>query len=119
MDTHFTPTRKGSLKYGRLSSPGEESSGNKRQRIYYSDHELNDYFFKSMENRLKSSIRTVIRKNTSKLNEDLDALKQKPPPGIITEASKLANVNQNEGDLVLKQMRAFMTNRVGKKNEIE
>jgi hypothetical protein len=72
-----------------------------------------------METRLKSLIRTVIRKNTSKLNEDLDALIQKLPPGIITEATKLANVNQNEGDLVLKQMRAFMTNRVGKKNEIE
>ncbi len=51
--THFEwthtlpPTRKSSLKRARLSSSGEESSGNKRQRIHYSDHELNEYFFKS------------------------------------------------------------------------
>jgi hypothetical protein len=81
--THFEGTRtlphtrKSSLKLARLSSPGEGSSGNKRQWIHYYDHELNDYFFKSMENRLKSSIGTVICKNTPKLNEDLDALKQK------------------------------------------
>ncbi|KAG1578422.1 hypothetical protein G6F47_012897 [Rhizopus delemar] len=83
----------------RSSSPGEETSDNKRKRIQFSDTELDTFFFLSMENKLKESTRTVVRKNNKKMNEQLAAL--------------------NQADLVLQQMRSFMDNRVGKKNEIE
>ncbi|KAG1282087.1 hypothetical protein G6F63_005114 [Rhizopus arrhizus] len=81
-----------------------------------------------MENKLKESIRTVVRKNNKKMNEQLAALKQKLstakklPRGIITGAAKIAESTYNEpsqADLILRQMRSFMDNRVGKKNEIE
>ncbi|EIE83261.1 hypothetical protein RO3G_07966 [Rhizopus delemar RA 99-880] len=61
------------------------------------------------------------------MNEQLAALKQKLstakklPSGIITGAAKLAEFTYNEpsqADLILRQMRSFMDNRVGKKNEI-
>ncbi|KAG1536768.1 hypothetical protein G6F51_010777 [Rhizopus arrhizus] len=62
------------------------------------------------------------------MNEQLAALKQKLatakklPSGIITGAAKLAESAYNEpsqADFILQQMRSFMDNRVGKKNEIE
>ncbi|KAG1546251.1 hypothetical protein G6F49_010554 [Rhizopus delemar] len=94
--------------------------------FYKSDYCI--FFFLSMENKLKESIRTVVRKNNKKMNEQLAALKQKLstakklPSGIITGAAKLAESTYNEpsqADLILQQMRSFMDNRVGKKNEIE
>ncbi|KAG1156013.1 hypothetical protein G6F37_008000 [Rhizopus arrhizus] len=81
-----------------------------------------------MENKLKESTRTVVRKNNKKMNEQLAALKQKLstakklPRGIITGAAKIAESTYNgtsQADLILRQMRSFMDNRVGKKNEIE
>ncbi|KAG1441071.1 hypothetical protein G6F55_013333 [Rhizopus delemar] len=59
----------------RSSSPGEETSDNKRKRIQFSDTELDTFFFLSMENKLKESTRTVVRKNNKKMNEQLAALK--------------------------------------------
>ncbi|KAG1039467.1 hypothetical protein G6F43_012497 [Rhizopus delemar] len=62
------------------------------------------------------------------MNEQLAALKQKLatakklPSGIITGAAKLAESAYNEpsqADFILQQMRSFMDNRVGKKNEME
>ncbi|KAG1584549.1 hypothetical protein G6F47_011706 [Rhizopus delemar] len=112
----------------RSSSPGEGASDNKRKRIQFSDTELDAFFFLSMENKLKESIRTVVRKNNKKMNGQLAALKQKLstakklPIGIITGDAKLAESTYNEpsqADLILRQIRSFMDNRVGKKNEIE
>ncbi|KAG1057867.1 hypothetical protein G6F43_000324 [Rhizopus delemar] len=112
----------------RSPSPGEETSDNKRKRVQFSDTELDAFFFLSMENKLKENIRTVVRKNNKKMNEQLAALKQKLstakklPRGIITGAAKLAEFTCNEpnqADLVLQQMRSFTNNRFGKKNEIE
>ncbi|KAG1198606.1 hypothetical protein G6F35_012617 [Rhizopus arrhizus] len=112
----------------RSPSPGEGTSDNKRKRVQFSDTELDTFFFLSMKKKLKESIRTVVRKNNKKMNEQLAALKQKLsttkklPSGIITGAAKLAESTCNEpsqADLILRQMRSFMDNRVGKKNEIE
>ncbi|KAG1489244.1 hypothetical protein G6F54_011576 [Rhizopus delemar] len=112
----------------RSSSPGEGTSDNKHKRIQFSDIELDAFFFLSTENKLKESIRTVVCKNNKKMNEQLVALKQKLSTakkllrGIITGAAKLAESTYNEpsqADLILRQMRSFMDNRVGKKNEIE
>ncbi|KAG1523715.1 hypothetical protein G6F45_002094 [Rhizopus arrhizus] len=124
------PKRKhhSSSKRPRSSSPGEGTSDNKRKRVQFSDTELDTFFFLSMETKLKESIRTVVSKNNKKMNEQLAALKQKLstakklPSGIITGAAKLAESTYNEpsqADLILQQMRSFMDNRVGKKNEIE
>ncbi|KAG1504563.1 hypothetical protein G6F54_000908 [Rhizopus delemar] len=105
----------------RSPSPGEETSDNKRKRVQFSDTELDAFFFLSMENKLKENIRTVVRKNNKKMNEQLAALKQKLstakklPRGIITGAAKLAEFTCNEpnqADLVLQQMRSFTNNRV-------
>ncbi|KAG1534713.1 hypothetical protein G6F45_011858 [Rhizopus arrhizus] len=112
----------------RPPSPGEGTSDSKRKRIQFSDTELDTFFFLSMENQLKENIRTVVCKNNKKMNEQLVALKQKLSTakkllrGIITGAAKLAESTYNEpsqADLILRQMRSFMDNRVGKKNEIE
>ncbi|KAG1465822.1 hypothetical protein G6F46_003430 [Rhizopus delemar] len=124
------PKRKhhSSSKRPRSSSPGEGTSDNKRKRVQFSDTELDTFFFLSMETKLKESIRTVVSKNNKKMNEQLAALKQKLstakklPSGIITGAAKLAESTCNEpsqADLILRQMRSFMDNHVGKKNEIE
>lgn len=60
------------------------------------------------------------------MDKDLEALKQKLstakklPPGLIVEAAEMAQKKYNEDkDFILGRMRLFMTNRVGKKNEIE
>ena len=131
MGTSTLPPRRkyhSNSKRPRSPSPGEETSDNKRKRVQFSDTELDAFFFLSMENKLKESIRTVVCKNNKKMNEQLAALKQKLstakklPSGIITGAAKLAESTCNEpsqADLILRQIRSFMDNRVGKKNEIE
>ncbi|CAO3607904.1 unnamed protein product [Mucor hiemalis] len=120
------PVEKIALKRKREEDIGEASTETKRQRTAPSAKELDRYFFKSMENRIRFSIRAAVQKRGENLDDELKALKIKLstakvlPRGIITDAANLAKSEYNDNlDIAVKRMRHFITNRVGKKNEVE